>query len=168
MMVLGSRRGTRTPGAVLFPVKEISTALPSELSENLLRELESNQRPPTYGPANYQLFYPAMFSTTKIDNLFYSANSHFFLCKIFLLKKYQYFSEMVEPCSVRRILIASRKASCSRLGFFIQMAHRILLFDHPSSFLLATYSLSVSFLSQSLFATISCRSARYICSEVGK
>ena len=50
MMVLGSRRGTRTPGAVLFPVKEISTALPSELSENLLRELESNQRPRGYGP----------------------------------------------------------------------------------------------------------------------
>lgn len=29
---------------------KIATALPSELSENLLRELESNQRPRGYGP----------------------------------------------------------------------------------------------------------------------
>ena len=27
------------------------------------------------GHASYQLLYPAMFSTTKIDNLFYYANS---------------------------------------------------------------------------------------------
>lgn len=139
MMVLGSRRGTRTPGAVLFPVKEISTALPSELSENLLRELESNQRLRGYGPRELPTALPRDVFDANIDNLFYSANSHFFLCKIFLLKKYQYFSEMVEPCSVRRILIASRKASCSLCGFFIHTAQRILLFDHPSSFLLATY-----------------------------
>ena len=46
-----SERGSN-PRAVLWTwIKEIATALPSELSENLLRELESNQRPPGYGPS---------------------------------------------------------------------------------------------------------------------
>ena len=45
-----SERGSN-PRAVLWTwVKEMATALPSELSENLLRELESNQRPRGYGP----------------------------------------------------------------------------------------------------------------------
>lgn len=44
-----SERGSN-PRAVLWTwIKEIATALPSELSENLLWELESNQRPPGYG-----------------------------------------------------------------------------------------------------------------------
>lgn len=52
-----SERGSN-PRAVLWPVKEIATALPSELSENLLRELESNQRPPGYGPSELPTALP--------------------------------------------------------------------------------------------------------------
>lgn len=66
MMVLGSRRGTRTPGVVLYMEdKNIATALPSELSENLLRELESNQRPRGYGPRELPAALPRDVSDHK-------------------------------------------------------------------------------------------------------
>ena len=72
-MALGE--GLEPPLCAMEDTK-IATALPSELSENLVRELESNQRPPGYGPSKLPTALPRDVFDANIVTISYFSTSY--------------------------------------------------------------------------------------------